>query len=136
MTDKPDKPDKAQIRVRDLPPLARNVRAFRRVREMTLDDLAEASKVSRTTIVNIENGTASPTLHTVMQLAKALHARPYVLVEDLEAESESTVFTTRSFMLMLRRLLRGASSRIRAAFRTLDGTALGELAEPDTTPSK
>lgn len=48
------------------------VRAERRARDWTLDQLAEAAGVSRRQVVNVEQGAANPSLTTLLRLSEAL----------------------------------------------------------------
>ncbi len=53
---------------------------------MTQENLAEAAEVHPTFVSNVERGYSSPTLHTLLCLAKALGVRPGELVDGLEVE--------------------------------------------------
>lgn len=72
----------------DLVPLAvgRRVRNARTARGWTLDQLAERSRVSRRTIVNVEAG-SNASLTTLLRLAQSLHVSLADLVADGGAEA-------------------------------------------------
>jgi transcriptional regulator with XRE-family HTH domain len=60
--------------------LARNVAAARTALQVSQDDLAAASAVSRATIIQIESGTSDPRLSTLVSLASALQVSPLFLL--------------------------------------------------------
>lgn len=66
--------------------VGRRVRAARSSRGWTLDELAQHSGVSRRMIVNVESGTASASITTLLRLASALQ----VSLADLVAEPQDT----------------------------------------------
>lgn len=61
------------------------VRGARQARGWTLDDLAARSGVSRRAVVNVEQGASSPSIDTLLKLARALGASLASLVEDATA---------------------------------------------------
>lgn len=61
--------------------IGRRVRAHRQERGWTLDDLAHAAGVSRRALVNVEQGTANPSVSTLLRLAEALGVGLPTLVE-------------------------------------------------------
>lgn len=65
--------------------LGRDLRAARRLGNMTQSDLAERTGVDQAEISRIENGRANPTLETIARLASALDSK---LV--LEPDHQST----------------------------------------------
>lgn len=67
--------DEAELRLQ----LGKRVKHFRRLSRLTQAQLAEKADLSVNYISEIENGTASPTLKTLLKLAQALD----VEVEEL-----------------------------------------------------
>ena len=65
--------------------IGRRVRRVRKQAGMTQEQLAEAAKIGRVTLIRIENGEQSPRFETLTSLADALQ-RPAaeLLVDDLE----------------------------------------------------
>ena len=61
----------------------RRVRTKRRAAGLTQEKLAERAGVHRTFITQIEYGTTSPTLWTIVRLAWGLDVPPGTLVDDL-----------------------------------------------------
>lgn len=57
------------------------VRQERQSRHWTLDQLAEASRVSRRTLVNVEQGSANPSVGTLLRISDALGVGLPALVE-------------------------------------------------------
>jgi DNA-binding XRE family transcriptional regulator len=64
--------------------LSQNLLIARQVRQLTQDELATASGVSRTTIVQLEDGKGDPRLTTVVNLASALGVAPILLLMGKE----------------------------------------------------
>lgn len=56
-----------------------NLRAIRKAKKMSQEELAEASGVSQGAISKIERGEMNITLETIMQIAKALDVHPVQL---------------------------------------------------------
>ena len=52
--------------------LSNRVRHYRRLRELTQADLAKAVEVSRQTVVSIEAGDYSPSVHLALRVASTL----------------------------------------------------------------
>lgn len=77
--------NKASISQYSLP---ERIAYLRKKRDMTQGELAKKSKVSQSTIAQIENGRKDPSMTTVLSLAKALD----VHVSILFAEDEVHVF--------------------------------------------
>lgn len=71
--------------------LGRRLRTARQTRSWTLDDLAEASGVSRRMIVTIEAGRANATLNTLLRLAAAVEIPLAELVSGSSAGGSVTV---------------------------------------------
>ena len=57
------------------------VRAERRARELTLDQFAEAAGVSRRMIINVEQGSANPSVTTLLRISDALGIGLQALVD-------------------------------------------------------
>ncbi|MFM9938703.1 MAG: helix-turn-helix domain-containing protein [Hyphomicrobiaceae bacterium] len=64
------------------------LRERRRERELTIEQLAEASDLSFKTIVNLEAGLLTMNIHHVCKLARALNIDTHYLVEGFDAEAE------------------------------------------------
>jgi transcriptional regulator with XRE-family HTH domain len=62
----------------------RSIRGFRKQRRLSQEDLAEASKLSRNYISDIERGVRNPSLLALVRLARALHLSLRDLLEDVE----------------------------------------------------
>lgn len=73
------------------PPLARHIRDLRQSRNLTLVDLAKASKVSRASLSRIENGEVSPTAETLAKLSTALRLPISHLISPLESRFQAFV---------------------------------------------
>jgi transcriptional regulator with XRE-family HTH domain len=71
--------------------LGRRVRAARSARGWTLDQLAEHSGVSRRMIVNVESGSSSPSITTLLRLANGLGLTLADLVSDTDQPDTVTV---------------------------------------------
>src|SRR5690349_11915284 len=65
------------------------VRQHRLGREWTLDQLAEAAAVSRRAVVNVEQGTANPSVATLLRIGDALGVGLPTLVAPPEPEQAS-----------------------------------------------
>lgn len=68
---------------------ANQVRRYRRIAEFTQAELAEAIEVSRQTIVSIEKGDYSPSVHLALRIAAVLNASVEDLFGDDEKEAKS-----------------------------------------------
>jgi transcriptional regulator with XRE-family HTH domain len=62
----------------------RAIRSFRKQRKMSQEDLAEASKLSRNYVSDIERGVRNPSLMAVVGIARALRMPLRDLVADIE----------------------------------------------------
>jgi DNA-binding XRE family transcriptional regulator len=62
----------------------RRLRAVRDRREMSQDQLADATEVHPTAIGRLERGAREPRLTTILRLARGLEVRPGELVDGLE----------------------------------------------------
>lgn len=60
--------------------IANNIRLRRTLARMAQKDLAKKSKVSQSTIAQIESGKKSPSLKTLFILARSLKVQPYQLL--------------------------------------------------------
>jgi transcriptional regulator with XRE-family HTH domain len=60
----------------------RRLRAVRRYRDITQDELAEQVGTSRTRLSRIERGRTNPTLESIYRLARALDIHPAALLDD------------------------------------------------------
>lgn len=67
------------------------VRAERQAREWTLDQLAEKSQVSRRMLINVEQGTANPSVTTLLRLSDALGIGLQALVDVPQVKSVKVV---------------------------------------------
>jgi transcriptional regulator with XRE-family HTH domain len=65
----------------------RSIRGFRKQRKLSQDDLAEAAKLSRNYISDIERGVRNPSLLALIGIARALR----LPLRDLLAEVEPRV---------------------------------------------
>ena len=72
------------------------VRSERQTREWTLDQLAEKSGVSRRMLINVEHGTANPSVTTLLRLSDALGTSqiPSVSTDTPAAKSRGSTFDT------------------------------------------
>jgi transcriptional regulator with XRE-family HTH domain len=66
--------------------IAASLKALRKMRGMTQQQVSEASGLSRTSITNIENGRQSVTPESVKKIARALGYKPRVLFELIKPE--------------------------------------------------
>lgn len=71
--------------------IGRRVREARAARGLTLDQCAERSGVSRRMIINVEAGSANPSIATLLRLATALQVALTELVEDGPQDGSSTI---------------------------------------------
>ena len=61
--------------------LGKNIKYFRKERELTQEELAEKVGVSLEFIGRIEIATSKPSLDTLFKIAKALNVEPYELIK-------------------------------------------------------
>lgn len=61
--------------------LGKNIKYFRKERELTQEELAEKVGVSLEFIGRIEIATSKPSLDTLFKIAKALNIEPYELIK-------------------------------------------------------
>lgn len=59
-----------------------SLKRARKRKEFTQEQLAAAAKVSKATIVDMENGSANPTLGTIRSVADALGVKVETLVKS------------------------------------------------------
>lgn len=111
-------PDDATI---DEIPLAvgRRVREARMARGLTLDQLAERSGVSRRMIINVEAGSSSASITTLLRLATALNVALADLVSDGPA-GQSCVVTSAAARQPLWQGELGGTAHLVAAADTLE----------------
>ena len=64
--------------------IARNVKIMRLMICIPQAVLAKKSKVSQSTIAQIENGKKTPSVSTLIKIAKALNVAPYQLLKQYE----------------------------------------------------
>jgi transcriptional regulator with XRE-family HTH domain len=81
----PPSSDAADIR------LAERLRALRRARRWSLDELSALSGVSRASLSRIENGEVSPTASVLGRLAGAHHTTVSRLLADIEGDAPALV---------------------------------------------
>lgn len=62
----------------------RSLRSFRKQRGLSQDDLAEAAKLSRNYISDIERGVRNPSLLALVRLSRALRLPLREMIEDVE----------------------------------------------------
>lgn len=67
----------------------RALRNIRKEKKLTQDELSLYSRVDRSYISELENGEKAPTLLTITALARALHVKASVLIENYERELEN-----------------------------------------------
>jgi transcriptional regulator with XRE-family HTH domain len=77
MTDSED-----EARRRHLAAFGRRVRAVRRYRDITQEQLAERAGTSRARLSNIERGRVNISLDTLFRLSRALDINPWALFND------------------------------------------------------
>jgi transcriptional regulator with XRE-family HTH domain len=53
-----------------------NLRTYRKAAKLSQDALGQALSVGRTTVVNWENGTSTPTIDTLIELSRILNTTP------------------------------------------------------------
>lgn len=68
--------------------IARNVRYFRNLRELSQEQLAEYARVDRTYVSKVEAGNRNTTAETISKIAKALDVEPHVLLVEGYPDTE------------------------------------------------
>ena len=75
-------------RLIDLYPFGKEVRRLRKMRGLTLNQLAALSGIARLTIINLELGRSGTRIDLVLKIAEVLDCKltlePYPMPEDLE----------------------------------------------------
>ena len=67
----------------DAPEIGDVIRRIRKDANMTIDDLAAATGLSRAYISQVENSKAAPSLQTIRRICRALDVSPALLFERL-----------------------------------------------------
>lgn len=67
--------------------LCERVRMYRKIANMSITELSEASNITINTIVNLEKGHNHPHQHTIRKIAKALGVTPILLISGDPAGS-------------------------------------------------
>ena len=107
----------------------RRLRALRRLRGLTQEELGERSDVSGTLVGQIERGAGNPTLEVITGLAEALSVEPAALLQFEEdrtggnVERAAGAFAARE--QVARYLARKPSGEVEKALRLLE-VALGD----------
>jgi transcriptional regulator with XRE-family HTH domain len=104
----------------------RRLRALRRLRGFTQEELGERSDVSGKLVGQIERGAGNPTLEVITGLAEALSVEPAALLqfeEDRAAGGAAGAFAARE--QVTRYLARKPSADVEKALRLLE-VALGD----------
>ena len=68
--------------------LAENIRAYRRARSLTQEQLADVTGIHQTNISKLESGTANPSLRTLKRLAAGMGMK--LKLEFVPAQSDSS----------------------------------------------
>lgn len=79
--------------------IARNVKKYRKLRQLTQEALAEATDVSNTYIANIECGQTWISDKTLEKIANALHVDEYLLFVPDEGIVDSDIIKKRQKMI-------------------------------------
>ena len=66
------------------------LRKYRIQQQLSQEKLAELADVDRTYVSQIERGLKSPSITSIISLAKSLHVKAYVLVSEMEDELDTT----------------------------------------------
>ena len=80
------RPDTAARPADDLPAIGRRLRYFRRIKKLTLHDLAQAATCSASLLSRIENDRATPSLTTLHRLCRALDISVAALLTEAEEQ--------------------------------------------------
>ena len=113
----------------------RRLRALRRLRGLTQEELGERSDVSGTLVGQIERGAGNPTLEVITGFAEALSVEPAALLQFEEDRAGGSVeraagaFAARE--QVARYLARKPSAEVEKALRLLE-VALGDAEKPKT----
>ena len=91
----------------------KRIKQLRVMRDMTQEQLAEASKVSISFLGNVERGSKNPTVQTVSKIANALE----VTLSDLFSLDLTPPITQEPTTLELHRLLSEYSERIQKLYK-------------------
>ena len=78
-------------RIRKAPEIGSRLQALRKQRGLSLDDMAAASKVSRSMLSQVERGLANPTFATLWALTQALGIDISQLIGDAADETEQQI---------------------------------------------
>ncbi len=78
-------------RLRKAPEIGSRLQALRKQRGLSLDDMAAASKVSRSMLSQVERGLANPTFATLWALTQALGIDISQLIGDAADETEQQI---------------------------------------------
>ncbi len=97
--DNAENPRSMEVEINDASlTIAKNISAARTALNMSQDDLAVASGVSRATLIQIEGGQSDPLLSTVVKLAWALHVSPmFLLLREQEFHAIASVANSQTF---------------------------------------
>lgn len=73
--------------------IGRRIQQFRTERHLSQDELARMVGISRTSVVNIEKGRQRLPIHTLWEIAGALHVDPHALLPGAEAATHATALS-------------------------------------------
>lgn len=93
--------------------LGKRIKQLRVLRDMTQEQLAQASKVSISFLGNVERGSKNPTVQTVSKIANALD----VTLSDLFSFDIASQVTQDPTTMELHRLLSEYSERIQKLYK-------------------
>ena len=68
----------------DLAALGREIRRYRKAKDLSQEQLAELAGVSRNYVGFLERGERNPSIQAVAKMARALGVRPAALLEQME----------------------------------------------------
>ena len=80
------RPESAARPAEDLPAIGRRVRYFRRIKKLTLHDLARGAACSASLLSRIENDRATPSLTTLHRLCRALDISVAALLAEADEQ--------------------------------------------------
>lgn len=112
--------------------LAKNIAALRRYRNLSLVQLARSSGVPKSTISNIESGSANPSIETIYKLAQALS----VSLEELISKPAIRQQTLAPAEMPVAREVRGSGKLIRVLPDPYPGVDLYHLILDGGAPFK